>query len=242
MKKSWLQQQRSHFDSNSHGYSRMYGDSTAFHDAMTARLLNIAGIKKGMKVLDLGCGAGRTTIPVLQAGCEVTGLELSEKTLDLLQQKIETLGLQDSFIPKNCPAEQLHDHETYDLVIGRGILHHLEDPLTVLELVRDALLPGGKAVFMDPNPLQPAWIAFITLHPALSWAIESGVLRHTPWNNRKIFHEAGFSDVSIEFLGLVPPPLWQMKIPAWLMETALTKTPLLRAMSLYMVTIVQRGR
>ncbi len=236
-KSSWLQRQQAHFDSKSREYSRMYGQHTPFHDAMTRRLLELAGVKGGMKVLDMGCGAGRTTIPLLQAGCHVTGLELSASTLELLQQKISTLNLQESFTAEHGAAEDLDSVRDYDLIMGRGILHHLQDPQAVIERVHRALRPGGKAVFMDPNPMQAAWLAFITLHPALSWQIESGVLRHTPWKNRRLFRKAGFAEIHMSFLGLVPPPLWTFRQFSSNAEEFLEHMPGINRLGLYMLTI-----
>lgn len=94
------------------------------------------------------------------------------------------------------------------MVIGRGILHHLEQPTAVLARVGRALVAGGRVAFMDPNPLNPAWIPFVTFHPALSWSVERHLLRGTPWRSRGILESCGFESVKIEFAGLVPPPLW----------------------------------
>ena len=45
----------------------------------------------GRTVLELGVGTGRVAIPLAQAGCTVTGLDLAPAMLDLAAQKIATL-------------------------------------------------------------------------------------------------------------------------------------------------------
>src|SRR5690554_2293050 len=45
--------------------------------------------KIGKKVLELGCGTGRVTIPLALSGCMVTGLDLSESMLRVFREKLE---------------------------------------------------------------------------------------------------------------------------------------------------------
>jgi len=47
----------------------------------------------GGKVLELGCGTGRITLKLLKAGIDVTGLDVSEKMLELLKENAESAGL-----------------------------------------------------------------------------------------------------------------------------------------------------
>ncbi len=233
----WSENQRTHFDGRAADYRDMYGAETPFHDAMTARLLALARASPGLRVLDVGCGPGRTTVPLIRAGCLVTGLDISGAGLDLLLERLTSLGLRDRFEPLCQPAESLDAQRCYDLVIGRGLLHHLDDPLEVLRRVGRALVPGGRAAFMDPNPLQPAWIPFITFHPTLSWSIEAHVLRHTPRYNRRLFSAAGLGPAMIHYAGLVPPPLWG-RMP-WVdpLEDSATRLPAVRLLALYQIVI-----
>ena len=42
-------------------------------------------------VLELGCGSGRITLPLAQAGCRVTGLDLSEQMLAIARQRLQSI-------------------------------------------------------------------------------------------------------------------------------------------------------
>ena len=49
---------------------------------------------KGWKVIDVGAGTGRVTIPLLKAGAEVTACDASEEMLKVLQSKVESPALE----------------------------------------------------------------------------------------------------------------------------------------------------
>ena len=57
------------------------------------------------RVLDLGCGAGRTTIPLAEMGLSVTGIDISQPMVDLARQQVELAGLDIDI--QRMDAEQL---------------------------------------------------------------------------------------------------------------------------------------
>lgn len=235
MTEQWSEVQRRHFDRSSSDYAVMYGTDTPFHRAMTERFLEFAGVRPEDTVLDIGCGIGRLTIPLLRLGCRVTGLDLSAPTLDALARRVDRLGLSEKFRSLCLPAEQMDLTGEFCLAVGRGILHHLDEPVSVLEKVRTALRPDGRAVFMDPNPYHPGWVPFILLHPTLSWSVERHVLRGTPAGTRRMLESAGLSEIESDCCGLVPPPLWGRLPRAAGLEDRLRKIPGLRWLGLYLL-------
>jgi SAM-dependent methyltransferase len=235
MSGSFRELQQRHFDGKLDAYREMYGKDTPFHLAMTDQLIRFAGAKSGERVLDVGCGLGRATIPLLRAGCTVTGLDISAVTLDALGERVRRLGLENGFSAICSAIEHFDVRQSFDLVIGRGILHHIEDPPSALSRLTDALLAGGRLVFMDPNPLNPAWIPFILLHPHLSWRVERGVMRGTPGRTASMLRGAGLERVSIDFTGLVPPPLWGRWKTAAKLEQRLRAVRGLRRLAAYLL-------
>jgi 2-polyprenyl-3-methyl-5-hydroxy-6-metoxy-1,4-benzoquinol methylase len=234
---SWTQNQQRHFDDATPAYLVMYGAETPFQEEMTRQLLTLAQVREQEQVLDIGCGVGRLTIPLLRAGCKVTGLDVSRPTLDTLVRRVNELGMSDRFLPLCLPVENLDYQKKFDLVTGRGILHHLQDPLPVLRQVRAALSPNGRAVFLDPNPLQPLWFPFVLLHPTLSLPMERYLWRGTPNRIQQLLNQAGLIPQSFHFLGLVPPPLWDRLPKMAVLETWLESIPLLRQLSLYWMVL-----
>ena len=112
----------------------------------------IMKICSNAKVLDYGCYKGDETKKILQfKPKEVFGIDISERAIQSARENYNHLA---EFHVMD--AHQLTFPEnTFDAVIGRSILHHLEFEKAILELER-VLKPGGTAVFIEPlddNPL-----------------------------------------------------------------------------------------
>ncbi|MGH2544861.1 MAG: class I SAM-dependent methyltransferase, partial [Ardenticatenaceae bacterium] len=69
-----------------------YYDHFSFGLAGDAQFYVEEAVKAGSLALELGCGTGRVTIPIAQAGIEIVGLDLSESMLGIAKGKISTLG------------------------------------------------------------------------------------------------------------------------------------------------------
>ena len=80
-------------------------------------------IKSGNRVLDAGCGPGRFTIAVAKQGARVTALDLSDRQLQLAEEKVEETGLServDEFIPGDITDLSLFADGHFDAVICYG--------------------------------------------------------------------------------------------------------------------------
>lgn len=78
----------------------MYGTQGAqlYHNLTmneSAEISEILGIIEGAPgpLLELACGSGRITVPILKTGVEVTGLDLSESMLELFQSRLAQSGI-----------------------------------------------------------------------------------------------------------------------------------------------------
>jgi SAM-dependent methyltransferase len=76
-----------------------------------------AGIERGMRVLDVACGAGNATIPAARAGGRVTGLDLVPKLLEQGRAKAEAEGLEIAWVEGD--AEELpFEDASFDRVLS----------------------------------------------------------------------------------------------------------------------------
>ena len=110
---------------------------------------------KGKKVLEIGCGIGTDTINFAREGAEVTVVELSEKSIEVAQQRAEVFGLADRIrsstaatrrsFRASCPIEP------HDLVYSFGVIHHSPHPERILDEVTKYLMPGGTLKVMVYN-------------------------------------------------------------------------------------------
>ena len=78
--------------------------------------------KAGMKVAEIGCGPGRGTMYLAQAGLDVTALDLSAASLALARRRAPTVR----FVEGSNLDLPFAD-ESFDLVVSDGVIHHTPD-------------------------------------------------------------------------------------------------------------------
>ena len=108
-------------------------------------------------VLDFGCGKGLDSLKLLKAGAKVYGIDIAENYINETIQLAKNNGFSEkNFNFKVMDAHKLEFEENkFDLVIGNGILHHL-DKIVAIKSIYKVLKPGGRLVFKEPladNPL-----------------------------------------------------------------------------------------
>lgn len=138
---------------------RWDGTSARFGDAM----LEAAELEPGQPVLDVGCGAGSTTIEaarrVVPKGAAV-GVDISEPALALARERAVASGLDGvSFIEADA---QVHPFEpgAFDAVISRFGTMFFDDPVAAFANLRRALRRGGRlAVVAWQGPFESEWTA-----------------------------------------------------------------------------------
>lgn len=119
------------------------------------------------QVLEYGCGKGSAAFDLAAAGASVTGIDISQVGIDEARQQAQVLGLQAQLSFQLMNAEALSfDDDSFDLVCGSGILHHL-DLHTATEQILRVLRPGGRAVFFEPLGHNPLINLYRRLTPAM---------------------------------------------------------------------------
>jgi SAM-dependent methyltransferase len=99
----------------------------------------------GDRVLDIGCGPG-TMVPYLP-GTEYVGLDLSKEYVESARRRFP----QARFVCQGVGEYDLVEPDYFDIVLGLGVLHHLDDSeaLDLFEIARDAMKPGARLVTLD---------------------------------------------------------------------------------------------
>lgn len=131
-------------------------DLTKFYYGLISTALKKAGIKKGSqnwRILDVGCGFGSTTFPLMKLfpKSQIIASELSLPMLFVLKQKLLHSKNTDQVMLLQLDAEDLDFKEnSFDLIVGAAILHHLFEPHKTLKNCVKILKPGGTAIFFEP--------------------------------------------------------------------------------------------
>jgi SAM-dependent methyltransferase len=100
-------------------------------------------------VLDIGCGTGRVSLPCIQAGAEVDGLDLYEPMLDTLRQKATALQLTPRLYRADMSDFQLQRRYALIMITFNAFIHNVTQKAQVrcLDLCRQHLAPRGLLAF-----------------------------------------------------------------------------------------------
>jgi len=130
-------------------------DDGALYDVICAGLdygvefyLSLAKAAAG-PVLEVACGTGRITLPCLQAGVDIDGLDLSAAMLDRLREKAEAVGYRPTLYQASMSAFELPRRYALVMITFNAFVHNLstDEQLGTLRCCREHLLPGGLLAF-----------------------------------------------------------------------------------------------
>lgn len=118
-------------------------------DPITRRFFHDAGIGPGKRVLDVGCGAGDTSVLIAdmvgESG-EVVGVDRAPAAIDAARAK--GAGHSNLQFLEGDPAEMSFDRP-FDAVAGRFVLMFQKHPASMLQRLRSHVRPGGLLVFHE---------------------------------------------------------------------------------------------
>jgi SAM-dependent methyltransferase len=127
---------------------RLIEQATIFR-RFTEQFLIEAGIGRGMRVLDVGCGVGDVTLLMAElVGPDgvVVGVDRDARALQLARERAAGHG-QVTFAEGDL--RELAVDEPFDAAIGRLVLLYLGDPVTAIRRVAGSVRPGGVVGFQD---------------------------------------------------------------------------------------------
>jgi len=123
---------------------RLYND-------YTEHALRLAGLRRGMRVLDVGCGPGDVSFVasrLVGSTGTVLGVDAAPAMVELASARAAEQGLPAvHFMQAAIDAIALD--EPVDAVIGRLILMHLPDPAATLRHLSTFVRPGGVIAFSE---------------------------------------------------------------------------------------------
>jgi SAM-dependent methyltransferase len=204
---------------------------------ITSSLFERAGLREGMRVLDIGSGAGGVALlaaAMVGATGSVVGVEIDDGSVAAATERAEEAGVTNvTFITDDLATVELPG--SFDAIVGRLVLMHLNDPTAILARIRTVLLPDGVMAFLEGAMVAPwlSWPRSPTLEEVQE--VRDRLLGRVPVNLymgldlRRTFLNAGLGDPHLSAEALVGGgPNWpgldlieetlRSLIPAWTRE------------------------
>lgn len=180
---------------------------------VTRTVLKLAGIEPGMRVLDLGTGAGDVALTVAELvgpTGSVIGIDLSVPALTLAAERTERLGVANvSFIQGDLNTIRLIDE--FDAVVGRLVLLYTPEPHEVLRKFACLVRPGGVVAMMEyemtaAGLLPPTDLSVRSVYWIAEAFRRAGLDASLGAHLGAVLNRAGFTDVTVMGLQGYRPP------------------------------------
>lgn len=131
-------------------------------------ILDFAGVKSGMRILEIGTGWGQLAIQAAQRGAHVHTITLSKEQMELAQQRVNAAGLQDLVNIELRDYRDLTDE--YDAIVSVEMIEAVGEKYwpTYFEAVSKHLKSGGKfglqAITMPHDRMLASKHAYTWIH------------------------------------------------------------------------------
>jgi ubiquinone/menaquinone biosynthesis C-methylase UbiE len=201
---------------------------------LSGHMLGLAGLKSGMRVLDVGCGAGDLSFLALSLvgpSAAVIGVDRSPEAIAVAQQRAQQAQLPNvQFIATDL--DKLVLDQPVDALIGRLVLMYFPKPAVVLRRLLPFVKPGGIVTFQEIDATsvaaEPMCDEFWTAGQRINQTfLRAGIDLRTGLKLPSIFQEAGLP---------VPKTLQMARVEhgpdaqgyAWIAELTRTLLPVMQ--------------
>lgn len=156
----------------------------------------VDALATGADILEYGCAYGDNAMRLAATARTATGIDISDVAIDKGRERARARGLDNVRLEAMNAEAMTFADDSFDLVFGSGIIHHLDIDRAFAEIAR-VLRPGGRAVFIEPLGLNPAIELYRRLTPSARTPDEHPLLRH---DFRRF--DAAFRTTTCRFYGL----------------------------------------
>ena len=128
-------------------------EQSRLYEPITRRFLESAGISSGMRVLDIGSGAGDVALiaaELVGPEGEVVGVDMNPDILQIARHRVQEAG-HDNVEFLAGDAQDLDLGGQFDALVGRLVLMYIPDPVAVLKQLLTRLKPGGIVMFQEAD-------------------------------------------------------------------------------------------
>ena len=150
------------------------------------RKLTARGFSEG-KILDVGCGFGGTLLTLAEnfPDAQCVGIDMSDPLLELARQAAEAQGLEQRVVFEKADGQEIpYPDGSFDVVISTNVVHHVADPLAMLNEIERVLAPGGMLYIADIRRSGLAGFFDKAFREALSYSEVLALLYQAKWSKK----------------------------------------------------------
>jgi ubiquinone/menaquinone biosynthesis C-methylase UbiE len=181
------------------GAAKIFDDRSVEIDYATL----VPVLKKGMRVLDVGCGTGAISKGIAKYVGEsgfVIGIDNTER---FIQSGKESYGSVPNLKLIHTDLFNFKPDEKFDLIVAARVLQWLSNPKEALSILKEMLIPNGQISILDynhdalewkPNPPESMAKFYKTF---LKWRADAGMNNQIAEDLADYFKELGFHDIEV---------------------------------------------
>ncbi len=175
--------------------------------------LRAVPLPKAASILEVGCGTGF-------AASYLAGRYRRYCGLDYAEELIRWAKADNSLPGASFRAMNIKDYsaeEPFDVVLMVGVLHHFDDPASILPHIANQVRPGGWILANEPHPGNPLVRLARQVRKRVDSDYSSGQRELSAGELRELYEGAGLTDIRIRPQGLVSTPFAEVPMrPRWL--------------------------
>lgn len=182
---------------------RMVAADTPYVQRHFAEAVRAVALRRDDRVCEWGAGMGRFSRLLAEYTSSLTAVELSPELAAVCRSTLSSYQKAQVEVGDILDVTQRVDR-SFSVVAGFFMLHHLADVAPYFRAATRILEPGGRLVFVEPNPLNPLYAVQITCTPGMRWREERGVYNMWAARIRRAAESTGFSEFKVHRYGALP--------------------------------------
>jgi ubiquinone/menaquinone biosynthesis C-methylase UbiE len=201
------------WNASAEGWARWAARAAVYLVPATEKMLDLANVTLGSRVLDVGSGSGeQTVIAARRVGDtgHVVAIDIAAPMIAATEKTVREAGLR-NVSTRVCSADVLEEGEVFDAAISRLVLMLIPDPVAAARAVLSVLRPGGRfAAIVPGDPTKTTFNAvaldILARHGGKTdWEAKPGSIRSLvdPARLEAVMANAGFADVAVSTIPTV---------------------------------------
>lgn len=161
-------------------------------------------------VLEVGCGIGTAAQSFIENGSIYTGIDLSDKSVEIAKKRLEVFKLDGNIFQCNIEEVDNINNIEFDLIYSFGVLHHTPDIVKSISNIYKMLKIGGEFKLM--LYAKNSWKYFEIMEGLDQYEAQNGVPIANVYTNEEIYDLLkDFKNIKIEQTHIFPYKIEQYK-------------------------------